>query len=124
VTGVANLRQTADAVVSLWESEYRRPDGDRSAARDLLSYEVAILKRWYEGLGAGLLGEGPVPDALLSSATADDIFIGALSDDLRGADGHAVATAARLIWTRDYLESARRFEQTLVKPAEVVASKG
>jgi hypothetical protein len=122
VTGVANLRQTGDAVLDLWEKDVRRPNGDQSLARDELSYEVTLLRRWYERLGAALVGEGAVPPAALKSETSDRHIIEAVRDDLRSAEGPAAATAVRLIWTRDYLEAARRDQKTLVEPAKVVAS--
>jgi uncharacterized membrane protein YccC len=122
LTGVANLRQTGDAVISLWESDDARPNGDQSSARDELSYEVTILRRWYERLGAALVGEATVPVAALKSETSDRHVIEAVRDDLRSADGPAAATAVRLIWTRDYLEATRRDQRTLVEPAQVVAA--
>ncbi len=122
VTGEANLRQAGDAVLALWQKDDRRPRGDQSSARDELSYEVALLRRWYESLGAALVGEGTVPLAASKSETADRHLLEAVKDDLRSADGPAAATAVRLIWTRDYLEAMRRDQQTLVEPAQVVAA--
>lgn len=122
VTGAANLRQTGDAVLALWEKDDRRPHGDRSSARDELSYEVTLIRRWYESLGAALVGNGAVPTAASKNETSDRHLLEAVRDDLRSADGPAAATAVRLVWTRDYLEATRRDQQTLVEPARIVAA--
>ena len=122
VTGVASLGQIGDAVLNLWEKEDRRPAADRQSAGDQLIYEVSLLRRWYEGLGAALVGESSVPHAASPSESSDRHVIEAVRDDLRDADGHVAATAVRQIWTRDYLESARRLQQSLVGPAQVVAA--
>jgi uncharacterized membrane protein YccC len=122
VTGVANLRQTGDALLALWVKEERRAGGDRLAASEELSYEVAVLKRWYERLGAALVGLETVPDAASRSGSSNRHIIEAVRDDLGSADGHVASIAVRLIWTRDYLEVARRIQQSLVDPARVVAA--
>jgi uncharacterized membrane protein YccC len=122
ITGAANLRQTGDAVLALWQNDDRRTNGDQSSARDELSYEVTLLRRWYESFGAALVGDGAVPSAAPKNETADRHLLEAVRDDLRSADGPAAATAVRLVWTRDYLEATRRDQQTLVEPARIVAS--
>lgn len=124
VTGVANLRQSADTVLGLWENEDRRPEGHRPVAQDELLYEVALLKSWYERLGAGLVGEEPIPDAMSESPASNRRLIDAVRDDLCGADGRSTADAVLLIWTKDYLDATRRFQKTLVGPARVAAPKG
>ena len=120
VTGVANLRQTGDAVVGLWKKADRQPNGDPLSANDELSYEVTIVTRWFERLGAALVGEGAVPTVGSSSEVADRRLVETVRSDLRGADDQVVATAVRLIWTRDYLDVARRIQQSVVEAARVV----
>jgi uncharacterized membrane protein YccC len=122
VTGVANLRQTGDAVLALWEKEERRPSGDRLAASEELSYEVTVLKRWYERLGAALVGQESMPEAASQSGASGRHIIEAVRDDLTSIDGQVASLAVRLIWTRDYLAVARRIQQSLVDPARVVAA--
>ncbi len=118
VTGVANLRQSADAVTGLWEEGDRRPEAPRPVARDELLLEVALLKSWYERLGAGLVGEVSIPDAMSESPASNRRLINTVRDDLCGADGRSAAGAVLLIWTKDYLDAARRFQQTLVGTAK------
>jgi uncharacterized membrane protein YccC len=120
VRGVANLRQTADAVVNLWTDE-ENPARERSSARAELAREVSELQRWYEALGASLAGEGSIPVPAEESPESERQLLRAVRDDLRGDKG-AASTAVRLIWTKDYLDSARRLEATLVDSARVAAS--
>jgi hypothetical protein len=122
VTGVANLRQMGDAVLGLWERDDHQPISARLSTGDELSYEVTVLRRWYERLGASLVGGGTVPDATSRSETADRRFIEALRSDLSRANGQVSATAAQLIWTRNYLEAARKIQRSLVEPARVLAA--
>jgi len=46
-----------------------------------------------------------------------------VSRDLRREDGRASATAARMIWTGDHLDAARRLQEQLVGPARAAASR-
>jgi hypothetical protein len=123
VTGVANLRQSADAVIGLWEEGDRRPEAQRPVARDELLYEAALLKTWYERLGAGLVGEEPIPDTMPESSTSMRHLIEAVRDDLGGTDDRAATNAVLMIWTRDYLEATRKIQQTLEGPAEAAAPR-
>jgi uncharacterized membrane protein YccC len=123
VTGVANLRQTSDAVLALWVKDDDQPNEVRSSVRDELTYEVAVLARWYERLGAAFVGEATVLEVAPRSETSRRLIIEAVRDDLRSDDSDAGATAVRLIWTRDYLEASRRNQKALVQPARVVAAQ-
>jgi len=123
VTGVANLRQSADAVIDLWGEGDPRPEVQWPVARDELLNDVALLKTWYERLGASLVGEGSIPDPMSESLASNERLIDAVRDDLAGADGRFAADAVRLIWTKDYLDAARGFQQTLVGPARSAAPK-
>jgi len=123
VTGVANLRQDADAVIGLWEEADGRPEALRPVARDELLNEAARLTTWYERLGAGLVGEGLIPDAMSESPASNRRLIDTVRSDLDSEDGRSAAAAVLLIWTKDYLDAARRVQQTLVGPAQLVASR-
>ncbi|HEY5303706.1 MAG TPA: FUSC family protein [Acidimicrobiales bacterium] len=116
VRGVASLRQTADAIVELWSDDAGQSDGQRVNARAELAHEVTEVRQWYGELGAILTGKEsisvPVDESLSSRRLLD-----AVRDDLRSADGDAVATAVRLVWTKDYLDAARRLGFALVDPA-------
>ena len=123
VTGVATLRQTADAVVAIWERDDGKPGGDRTAARVELSSQANQVTTWYDRLGASLAGQDTVPGALSEDHGSDRRLVDAVRNDLRGEDGHATATAIRMIWTGDHLDAARRLEGSLVGSAEAVADQ-
>jgi uncharacterized membrane protein YccC len=117
VRGVASLRQTADAITELWSNDGVQPEGDRSHAHAQLALEVASVRQWYEELGASLDKDGPIPAPVDGNPWSDRQLLDAVRHDLRSADRQAAATAVRLVWTKDYLDAARRLEVTLVDPA-------
>ncbi len=121
VTGVANLRQAGDAVLGLWEKEVPRSSVERLSASEELFNEAAAVRRWYERFGEALVGQRAVPNPAPNSEAADRHIIEAVRDDLRSADGQVASIAIRMIWTRDYLEAARRIQQSLVAPARAMA---
>jgi len=41
----------------------------------------------------------------------------AVTGDLGGANDHGTATAARIVWTGDHLDAARRLQPMIVGPA-------
>jgi hypothetical protein len=63
-----------------------------------------------------------VPEPLEPNALADQRLVDAVSHDLRGDDGHATATAVRMIWTGDHIDAARRLQASLSEPARTAAS--
>ena len=117
VTGVANLRLTADAVLDLWRRDDGRATGDRAAARKELLNTSETLRTWFGNLAASLTGRGAVPEPLDRDASADGRLLDAVRRDLRADDGQASATAVRVIWTVDHLDAVRRLQATLVEPA-------
>jgi hypothetical protein len=56
----------------------------------------------------------------VADTSADSQLLAAVGRDLRRVDGAASATAARVIWTGDHLDAARRMQETLVAPARAV----
>jgi uncharacterized membrane protein YccC len=122
VTGVTGLRLAADAVLDLWERD-RASDGDRAAARQQLLATTSLMVDWYTGFGASLAGLASIPDPLTRDADAEGRLVEAVSHDLRREDGRASATAARMIWTGDHLDAARRLQTLLVEPARAVADQ-
>jgi hypothetical protein len=44
--------------------------------------------------------------------------VDAVGRDLRDTEGHATATAVRVIWTGDHLDAVRRLQGMLVGPAQ------
>jgi uncharacterized membrane protein YccC len=119
VNGVIGLRLAADAVLDLWARD-DTSDGDRAGAREELLSGAATMVDWYDRFATSLAGRGVVPEPLRHDEVADGRLLDAVSHDLRRADGQASATAARMIWTGDHLDAARRLQATLVGPAQAV----
>jgi len=116
VNGAAGLRLAADAVLDLWQRD-DAAGGDRAAARQELLAGTELMVDWYDGFAASLVGQREVPEPLLRDKLAAARLTQAVSHDLRRQDGTASATAARMIWTGDHLDGARRLQATLVGPA-------
>lgn len=119
VNGVVGLRLAADAVLDLWERD-DAADGDRAPARAELLAGASKMVEWYDDFAAGLTGRGAVPEPLSHDDAANRRLLDAVSHDLRRDDGRASATAARMIWTGDHLDAARRLQRFLVGPARAV----
>jgi hypothetical protein len=119
VNGVSGLRLAGDAVLDLWQRD-DAADGDRSAAREALLGAAARIEDWYTAFAAGLSGRATVPTPLDHDARADERLLDAVTRDLRRKDGRASATAARMIWTADHLDGARRLQRELTGPAHEV----
>jgi hypothetical protein len=120
VTGVAGLRLAADAVLDLWQRDDGRSGGDRSAARRELLGSTESIAGWYERFAASLAGGATVPEPLAPDRPADLRLVEAVRRDLQDKDGRAGAVAARIIWTVDHLDAARRLQTALVGPAQTV----
>ena len=121
VTGVAGLRLAGDAVLDLWQREQGSSVGDRSAARRELMATSGLVRTWYDDLAASLLTGRPLRDPLPHDPVADGRLIDAVRHDLRDEDGHASATAVRMIWTADHLDAARRLQAAIAGPAREAA---
>ncbi|HSS68178.1 MAG TPA: hypothetical protein VLK34_06470, partial [Nocardioidaceae bacterium] len=74
------------------------------------------LVGWYEALARSLVGERTPPDPL-DGADSSDGLVSALHTELTSVDEASTATAARMIWTHDYLDAMRRYQGSLVGPA-------
>jgi hypothetical protein len=117
VNGVVGLRLAGDAVLELWGRDDGRAGGDRALARQELLSSSALVVGWYQGLAESLLGRGAVPEPLAHDALADSRLVSAVRHDLRDGDGHASATAVRMIWTGDHIDAARRLQDSIAAPA-------
>jgi uncharacterized membrane protein YccC len=122
VTGVVGLRLAGDAVLDLWQGA-TDDDLDRPAARDELAATSDEVIRWYREFAASLTGGGEVPEPLGHDAPADHRLVAAVDGDLHGADGRAMATAVRVIWTGDHLDAARRLQAALAGPARTAVAQ-
>jgi hypothetical protein len=124
ITGVAALRLTADAVLSLWDRTGSQAAGDRAAARAELATYGGQVAQWYETLAHALVGTGAIPERLHHDRAADNRLIEAVRRDLTDADGVGTPVAVRMIWTGDHIDAARRLQRSLVEPAEQIAEQG
>jgi uncharacterized membrane protein YccC len=121
VSGVAGLRLAGDAVLDLWRRDEGAP-GDRAAARAELSARAHAVTDWYERLASSLDGSGEVPEPLALDVLADSRLLATLERDLTDHAGHAGATAARMIWTGDHIDGARRLQELIARPAREAVS--
>jgi len=122
VTGVVGLRLAGDAVLQLWDGD-AADGGDRAAARRELLSGSDMVRGWYARFAESLTGRGAVPEPLADNTGADGRLVDAVGHDLRDRDGHATATAVRVIWTGDHLDAARRLQATLVEPAQAAVAE-
>ncbi len=123
VTGVAGLRLAGDAVLDLWQRDDGAA-GQRAGARAELVASTAAVVEWYDAFAAAIVGQREIPEPLRHDDEATGRLVEAVDRDLRREDGRASATAARMIWTGDHLDAARRLQGTLVGPARAASSRG
>jgi MFS family permease len=123
VTGAAGLRLAADAVLDLWQREDSAA-GERARARAELLASSELIVDWYDAFAASIIGQREIPEPLRHDAAADSRLIEAVDRDLRREDGRASATAARMIWTGDHLDAARRLQGALVGPVRTANVHG
>ena len=119
VTGVAALRLSGDAVLSLWQRDDGTAGGDRTAARREVLQTAAAVTGWYTELGQSFTENRVLPEPLPHDLQADRRLIQAVQHDLRDEDGKANATAVRMVWTGDHLDAARRLQTMVAEPARV-----
>ena len=122
VNGVVGVRLAGDAVLQLWDGDAAN-GGDRSAARRELLSGSDMVRGWYARFAESLVGQGTVPEPLGADAVADGRLVDAVGHDLRDEDGHATATAVRVIWTGDHLDAVRRLQGMLVGPAQAAVTQ-
>jgi uncharacterized membrane protein YccC len=108
VNGVVSLRLAADAVLDLWRRDDDPTGTARASARTELLSSTRRLVDWYDALAAGLTGARPLPQALARDQLATNRLVDALRQDLVRTDGRTRGTAARMIWTGDYLDALRQ----------------
>ncbi len=116
VSGVVGLRLAADAVLDLWQRDHDSESGDRSAARAELLASSARLEDWYGRLAGSFVTDRPAWPPMTHDRMADGRLLEAVRRDLQRPDGSPGGTAARIIWTGDHLDAARRLQATLRPP--------
>ena len=125
VTGVVGLRLAGDAArrpVAAGRGRCGRCTGPRPAGSCWRPRRPWWA--WYRDLAASLTGRAPVPAPLPRDQRADQRLVDAVRHDLRGNGGRAGAVAVRMIWTGDHLDAARRFQASLVGPAQTATEQG
>jgi hypothetical protein len=115
LSGVVALRLGADAVLDLWQRD-DGAGGDRASARSELLGSTERIVGWYDALAVSIADGGPTPEPLARDPSADTRLVEALRGDLLDPDGRQGATAARMIWTSDYLDALRRLQVAVVGP--------
>jgi hypothetical protein len=117
VNGVIALRLAGDAVVDLWRRDRGSPPTaeDAEARRALRAIALGVIG-WYEILAVALDGGGRVPEPLEPDTTRIERLLGAVRDEL-GGDEATRARAARIVWTCDHLDAARRMQGIVAEPA-------
>ncbi|WP_432476112.1 FUSC family protein [Nocardioides sp. GXQ0305] len=118
VNGVVGLRLAADAVVDLWLHGETVP-ADRAAARRVVEDASQRLVQWFDAFARSLVSDQAPPEALDSDADPAELAE-SLRPDLSSDNVGRVATAARFIWTHDYLDAIRRYQGPLVEPSREV----
>jgi hypothetical protein len=122
VTGVVALRLAADSVLSLWQcTDERDTEADRVVARLVILSAAGRVSRWYGDLADGLIRAAAVPDPLPRNPVAEDRLVESLRRDLTDERGQATATAVRIIWTADHIDTTRRLQPGLVGTAGMSA---
>jgi uncharacterized membrane protein YccC len=117
VTGVAEVRLAADAVLDLWTRETGSTSGTRTAARVALADATSAVTAWYLGFADALQAVGRVSEAAAADGTTTANVVAAVRQDLADERGGAAATAVRMLWTADHLDAVRRLQHSLYPPA-------
>ncbi|MER8184490.1 FUSC family protein [Kitasatospora sp. NPDC094015] len=118
VTGVVRLRLAADAVLSLWRrAAAARLDEAGSGARHELLAGTEAVAGWYRSLAESLARHTAVRSPVEEDVAREVRLVRSLRRDLLDDTGAATANAVRLIWTGDYVESARQLQPRLADAA-------
>ena len=123
VTGVADLRLEADAVLDLWRGDDGQSGGDVAAARHEILGMAERVTGWYDGLATTMITGGELPQPLAHDKAADGRLVRAVRRDLLDNDGRASATAVRMIWTGDHLDIVRRQQAAIISPVRATTGQ-
>ncbi|WP_446039056.1 FUSC family protein [Streptomyces sp. SID1121] len=121
ITAVAVIRLTADAVSSLWEREAGAPAGDRANARAELLAASSRVCAWYRDAARALAGHGKVPKPLEQDLDATDRLLSVIRHDAASRSG-STKTAAKVMWTADHIDVARRLQSSVAEPLRAAAT--
>ncbi|MFF7382463.1 FUSC family protein [Streptomyces griseoluteus] len=122
VDAVTILRLTSDAVADLWSRAGRAPGNGRAAAGREILDSCESLTSWFESAGRALAGGGAAPGRPLSRPVVDAALHGSVSRDLRAGTEQGAATAVRMVWMADHLDTVRRLQAELDGPVSAAAA--
>jgi uncharacterized membrane protein YccC len=119
LTGVAGLRLTAEAVSDLWAGAGpARIDTPRAQLELLVTTER--VTNWFAAMAQAMTGAGTVPRPFPPDGASSSRLVEALSQDLKwvsAPDASVKAHTARLVWTGDHVDAARRLQYLVEQPA-------
>ncbi|MGW1130776.1 FUSC family protein [Streptomyces griseoluteus] len=122
VDAVAILRLTADAVTDLWSRAGHAPENGRAAAgREILDSSRSVSS-WFESAGLALAGGGAAPGRPQSRPVVDADLRESVSRDLRAGTEQGTATAVRMVWMADHLDTMRRLQAEIDGPVRTAAA--
>lgn len=113
VLGVAELRRSADGISALWQDAGAGVDTGSDARSEVLMAGGSTV-RWYQELAAALTGAAPPPATTSAFQRAGDRVEDDIELAIRTMDAAEAATAIRMVWTLDYIDSVRELEGTVL----------
>ncbi|GHF10279.1 FUSC family protein [Streptomyces griseoluteus] len=122
VDAVAILRLTADAVTDLWSRAEHAPENGRAAAGHEILDSCVSVTSWFESAGRALAGGGAAPGRPLSRPVVDAALRESVSRDLRAGTEQGTATAVRMVWMADHLDTMRRLQAEIDGPVGAAAA--
>ncbi|MFE0346831.1 FUSC family protein [Streptomyces griseoluteus] len=122
VDAVAILRLTADAVTDLWSRAGHAPENGRAAAGHEILDSCESVTSWFESAGRALAGGGAAPGRPLSRPVVDAALRASVSRDLRAGTEQGTATAVRMVWMADHLDTMRRLQGEIDGPVRAAAA--
>ncbi|MGW4199093.1 FUSC family protein [Streptomyces sp. NPDC005004] len=122
VDAVTILRLTAGAVTDLWSRAGRAPENGRAAAGHEILDSCESVTSWFESAGRALAGEGDAPGRPPSRPVVAAALHESVSHDLTAGTEQGAATAVRMVWTADHLDTMRRLQAEIDGPVRAAAA--
>ncbi|MGW3341158.1 FUSC family protein [Streptomyces sp. NPDC001009] len=122
VDAVAILRLTADAVTDLWSRAGHVPENGRAAAGHEILDSCESVTSWFESAGRALAGGGAAPGHPMSRPVVDAALRESVSRDLRAGTEQGTATAVRMVWMADHLDTMRRLQAEIDGPVHAAVT--
>ncbi|MYS15501.1 FUSC family protein [Streptomyces sp. SID4982] len=122
VDAVAIMRLTADAVIDLWSRAGRVPADGRAAASGEILASCESVASWFESAGRALAGDGAAPGSPVSRPVAEAALQKSVRRDLRAGTDQSTATAVRMVWMADHLDTMRRLQADIEGPVRAASA--